>query len=133
MRPAPPWDLRPSGRAPPSFLLPPPSSRGAPKARARNPYPRRRGYGFRARRCAAPRNDGEDPTSVIGFPVLPLAPLQAEPGDQDGSEQERDHGGGNGRAFAEVAAAGGALVAERRHQGGGIGRAPPRQPPETLE
>src|SRR5215471_3193692 len=25
--------------------------------RARNPYPRRRGYGFRARRFAAPRND----------------------------------------------------------------------------
>src|SRR5215470_15290587 len=33
------------------------SFRGAPKARTRNPYLQAWGYGFRARRSAAPRND----------------------------------------------------------------------------
>jgi len=36
----------------------PPSFRGAPQARARNPEPRSEAPGFRARRFAAPRNDG---------------------------------------------------------------------------
>ena len=34
------------------------SFRDGPKSRARNPYTRTDEYGFRARRCAAPRNDG---------------------------------------------------------------------------
>src|SRR3954447_2430411 len=34
------------------------SFRGAPKARARNPYTQAVGVGFRAPRCARPRNDG---------------------------------------------------------------------------
>src|SRR6266508_109929 len=72
-------------------------------------------------------------TSVIALPVLPLAPLQAEPGDQDGGEQERDHRGGDRGAFAEVAAADGALVAERRHQMRGVHRAAPRHHPDELE
>src|SRR5262247_4566273 len=71
--------------------------------------------------------------SVIGFPVLPLAPLQAEPGDQDGGEQARHHGGGDGRALAQVTAADGALVAERRHQVGGVGWPAARQHPDELE
>src|SRR5947208_3001505 len=39
-------------------------------------------------------------TSVIAFSVLPLPPLQSEPRDQDGGEQERDHGGGDGCPLA---------------------------------
>src|SRR5258708_9132156 len=72
-------------------------------------------------------------TSVIAFSVLPLPPLQSEPRDQDGGEQERDHGGGDGRALAEIAAAACALVAERRPQmrGGGGGAA--REHPDGLE
>jgi dihydroxyacid dehydratase/phosphogluconate dehydratase len=35
-----------------------PSFRIAAKRRVRNPYPQRRGYGFRAPRFARPRNDG---------------------------------------------------------------------------
>src|SRR6516162_1440314 len=63
--------------------------------------------------------------SVIALSVLPFAALQSEPRDQDGGEQERNHGGGDGRALAEIAAADGALVAERRHQMRGVG-GPPR-------
>src|SRR5215475_12740945 len=70
--------------------------------------------------------------SVIALPVLPLTPLQSEPGDQDCREQERNHRGGDGRSFAEIAAADGALVAERRHQMGGIGGAAARQHPDEL-
>src|SRR5260221_10840920 len=71
-------------------------------------------------------------TSVIAFSVLPLPPLQSEPRDQDGGEQERDHGGGDGRALAEIAAADGALVAERRHQMRGVGGAAAREHPDEL-
>src|SRR5260221_7840306 len=68
-------------------------------------------------------------TSVIAFSVLPLPPLQSEPRDQDGGEQERDHGGGDGRALPEIAAAEGALGTARRHQmRGGGGGAPGGHP-----
>src|SRR5437016_5328103 len=53
-------------------------------------------------------------TSVIAFSVLPLPPLQSEPRDQDGGEQERDHGGGDGCPLAEIAAADGAPVPDQR-------------------
>src|SRR5947208_10189696 len=72
-------------------------------------------------------------TSVIAFSVLPLAPLQPEPRDQDGGEQEWNHGGGDGRALAEIAAADGALVTERRHQMRGVGGAAAREHPDELE
>src|SRR5262249_62039935 len=64
-------------------------------------------------------------TSVIALSVLPFAALQPEPRDQDGGEQKWNHGGGDGRALAEIGAAAGALGAERRHQmrGGGGGGA----------
>src|SRR5262252_8336350 len=71
--------------------------------------------------------------SVIALPLLPLAPLQAEPGDQDGGEQERDHGGGNRRALAEVAAADGTLVAKGRHQMRSVHGAAARHDPDELE
>src|SRR5262249_61230256 len=68
--------------------------------------------------------------SVIAFSVLPFAALQSEPRDQDGGEQERNHGGSDGRALAEIAAADGALGAERRHQMRGGGGAPAREHPD---
>src|SRR5262249_56751931 len=72
-------------------------------------------------------------TSVITLSVLPLAALQPEPRDQDGGEQEWNHGGGDGRALAQIAATDGALVAARRHQMRGGGGAAPRQhPPEPA-
>src|SRR3984893_5658963 len=71
--------------------------------------------------------------SVIALSVLPFAALQPEPRDQDGGEQEWNHGGGDGRTLTEIAAADGALVAERRHQMRGIGGAAPRQHPDELE
>src|SRR5262245_61102233 len=58
---------------------------------------------------------------IIALSLLPLASLQSEPGDQDRRQQERNHGGGDGRSLAEIAAADGALIAERRHQVRGIG------------
>src|SRR5215510_12217908 len=72
-------------------------------------------------------------TSVIALSVLPFSPLQSEPRDQDGGEQEWNHGGGDGRALAEIAAADGALVAERRHQMRGVGGTAARQHPNELE
>src|SRR5215472_12649682 len=75
----------------------------------------------------------EASTSVIGFPLLPFATLQPEPRNQDCGEQERNHGGGDGRSFSEIAAADGALVAERRHQVGRIGGTAARQHPDELE
>src|SRR6266550_8951373 len=72
-------------------------------------------------------------TSVIALSLLPFSPLQPEPRDQDGGEQERDHGGGDGGALSEVAAADGALITERRHQMCGIGRAAAREHPDELE
>src|SRR5260221_4527578 len=61
-------------------------------------------------------------TSVIAFSVLPLPPLQSEPRDQDGGEQERDHGGGDGRTLPEIAAAPGARVGQPRHHNAGVWR-----------
>src|SRR5260221_6800705 len=65
-------------------------------------------------------------TSVIAFSVLPLPPLQSEPRDQDGGEQERDHGGGGWRSPPEVTPAAGAPVGEGRHLNRIPGRARPR-------
>src|SRR5215469_3217196 len=75
----------------------------------------------------------EASTSVIALSVLPLSPLQPEPRDQDGGEQEWNHGGGDGRALAEIAAADGALVAERRHQMRGVGGPAAREHPYELD
>src|SRR5262245_66599656 len=72
-------------------------------------------------------------TSVIALSVLPFPALQPEPRDQDGGEQEWNHGGGDGRALAEIAAADGALVAERRHQMRGVGGTTAREHPDELE
>src|SRR6266511_940601 len=72
-------------------------------------------------------------TLVIALSVLPFAPLQPEPRDQDSGEQERDHGGSDGRAFAEIAAADGALVAQRRHQMRGVGGTAAGEHPDELE
>src|SRR5262249_60705218 len=69
---------------------------------------------------------------VIALSVLPLSPLQPEPRDQDGGEQEWNHGGGGGRALAAIAAAHGALVGERRHPLRGGCRDAPRGHPEEL-
>src|SRR5262245_32599412 len=75
----------------------------------------------------------EASASVIALSLLPLASLQSEPGDQDRRQQEWDHGGGDGRSLAEIAAADGALIAERRHQVGGISGPTARQDPDELE
>src|SRR5215475_13915377 len=75
----------------------------------------------------------EASASVTAFPLLPFSTLQSEPGDQDGGEQERDHGGGDGRSFSEIAAADRALVAERRHQMGGVSGTAASQEPDELE
>src|SRR5919108_30332 len=72
-------------------------------------------------------------TSVIALSVLPLATLQSEPGDQDGGEQEWNHGGSEGGALAEVAATDGTLVSERRHQMRGVGRTSAGEHPDELE
>src|SRR5262245_13836322 len=72
-------------------------------------------------------------TSVIALSLLPFSALQPEPRDQDGGEQERDHRRGDSGALSEVTAADGALIAERRHQVRGIGRAAARKYPDELE
>src|SRR5262245_62182840 len=71
--------------------------------------------------------------SVIAFTLLPFAPLQSEPGDQDRSQQERDHCSRDRRTFAEIASADGALIAERGHEMRGVGRTAARQYPNELE
>src|SRR5262245_33419111 len=71
--------------------------------------------------------------SVIALSLLPFPPLQSEPGDKDRRQQERNHGGGDGRSLAEIAAADGTLIAERRHQVRGIGGPAARQHPDELE
>src|SRR6266849_2903482 len=71
--------------------------------------------------------------SVIALPVLPFAALQPEPGDQDRRQQERNHRGGDGRALAQIPAADGALVAERRHQVRRVDWPAARQHPDELE
>src|SRR5215510_1991325 len=71
--------------------------------------------------------------SVIAFALLPFAPLQSEPGDQDRSPQEWDHCSRDCRTFAEIAAADGALIAERGHEVRGIGWTAARQHPDELE
>src|SRR5438046_2553175 len=72
-------------------------------------------------------------TSVIALAMLPLATLQPEPGNQYRCEQERDHGGGDGGALPEVAAADGALIAQRCHQMRCVDGAAARQHPDELE
>src|SRR6476619_1429709 len=71
--------------------------------------------------------------SVIALALLPFSPLQAEPGDQDGAEQKRNHRGRDRGAFAEVPAQNGALVGQRRHQLRGVDRAAARENPDQLE
>src|SRR5436309_14269657 len=63
-------------------------------------------------------------TSVFAFSVLPLPPLQSEPRDQDGGEQERDHGGRDGGPLADITAADGYMVSDRRHRMRGVRGAP---------
>src|SRR5689334_2546478 len=72
-------------------------------------------------------------TSVIAFALLPFSSLQAEPGNQNGGEQERNHRGRDGGAFAEIAAHDCALVRERRHQMRCIDRPAARHNPDQLE
>src|SRR5437016_5839079 len=48
------------------------------------------------KKCSAARG------SLIASPVLPLAALQTEPGNQDCRQQERDHRGRDGGALAEI-------------------------------
>src|SRR3954463_8178817 len=71
--------------------------------------------------------------SVIAFALLPFPALQAEPGDHYRGEQERDHGGRDRRAFAEMAAENGALIGQRRHQLRGVDRPAAGQHPDQLE
>src|SRR6476661_11232425 len=71
--------------------------------------------------------------SVIALALLPFSPLQAEPGDQDGAEQERNHRRRNRRAFAEVPPQNSALIGQRRHQLRGIDRTAAREHPDQLE
>src|SRR5262245_55036577 len=72
-------------------------------------------------------------TSVIALSVLPFPALQSEPRDQDGGEQKWNHGGSDGGTLAEVAAADGTLISERRHQMCGVGRASAGEHPNQLE
>src|SRR5215471_13458123 len=72
-------------------------------------------------------------TSVIALSVLPFTTLQPEPRDENRGEQEGNHRGGNGRAFAEIAAADRALVTQRRHQMRRVGGTASRQHPDELE
>src|SRR3984893_412052 len=72
-------------------------------------------------------------SSVIALTLLPFAPLQAEPGDQDRAEEERDHRRGDRGALAEMAAQDGALIGQRRHQLGRVDRPAARQHPDELE
>src|SRR3982074_854216 len=71
--------------------------------------------------------------SVIALALLPFSSLQAEPGDQDGAEQERNHRSRNRGAFAEVTSQNGTLIGQRRHQLRSIDRAAAREHPDQLE
>src|SRR5437764_5595125 len=71
--------------------------------------------------------------SVIALPLLPFSALQAEPGNQDRRQQKWNHGCGDSRAFAQVAAPDSALIAERGHQMGGVGGPATGQFPDQLE
>src|SRR6185437_16892199 len=71
--------------------------------------------------------------SVIVFSLLPLAALQAEPGDENGEKEERDHRRRDGRALAEIAAHDAALIGIGRHQVRGIDRSAARHHPDELE
>src|SRR5580704_14541181 len=72
-------------------------------------------------------------SSVIALTLLPFASLQPEPRDQDGAQEERDHGRRDRGALAEMTAQDGALVGQRRHQLRGIDGAAPGQHPDELE
>src|SRR6185437_16514027 len=58
------------------------------------------------------KNKAASKRSVIVLSLLPFATLQAEPGDHDRSQQERDHGAGNRSALAQLAADDGALIGQ---------------------
>src|ERR1039457_769104 len=71
--------------------------------------------------------------SVIALSLLPLAPLQPKPGNQNGRQQERDHGGGDRRALAELPAQDRPLIRQRRHQLRGVDRTAAREHPDQLK
>src|ERR1700754_1625798 len=75
----------------------------------------------------------EASVSVIALSLLPLAPLQAEPGHQDRGQQERDHGGGDRRPLPELAAENRALIGQRRHELRRVHRPAAREHPDELE
>src|ERR1035437_10303215 len=54
--------------------------------------------------------------SVIALSLLPPAPLQAEPGNQNSAQQKWNHGGRDRGPFAELAAQNRAPIRQRRHQ-----------------
>src|SRR3546814_955058 len=60
--------------------------------------------------------------SSVPAAVLPASPLQAEIAEQDGRQQEGDHGDRDRRALAELAAGDGALERQGRHPMGGVER-----------
>src|SRR5262245_62565741 len=71
--------------------------------------------------------------SVIALALLPFAPLQAEPGDQDRRQQERNHGRRNRGTFSELAGDDSALIGQRCHQLRCVDRAATRQYPDQLK
>src|SRR5215470_6174110 len=76
---------------------------------------------------------GSAASSVIALALLPFAPLQAEPRDEDCAEQERNHRRGDGGPFAEMAGDDGALIGERRHQLRRVDGAALGEHPDELE
>src|SRR5690242_5646980 len=72
-------------------------------------------------------------TSVIALALLPFSSLQAEPRNENGGEQERDHRGRDGGTFAKIAAHDRALVRKRCHQVRCIDRSTTRHHPDQLE
>src|ERR1035441_7739959 len=71
--------------------------------------------------------------SVIALSLLPLAPLQAEPGNQNSAQQKWNHGGRDRGPFAELAAQNRALIRQRRHQLRGIDWAAAGKHPDQLK
>src|ERR1700676_51664 len=64
----------------------------------------------------APKTNATLRGLIIGFTLLPLPPLQPEPGNHDRGQQERDHRARDRPAFAELTCDDGALVGQCRHQ-----------------
>src|SRR5579872_2992058 len=71
--------------------------------------------------------------SVIVLSLLPLAPLQTEPGHHDRGQEERDHGARDRSTFAELTCDDCTLIRQRRHQMGGVDRAATYHRPDQLE